>query len=332
MTKKILIRVDGSKKIGLGHVYNMLTILHYLRNDQILIVMNKKNKLGSSKFKEQKYKIKFFQNNSELFKIISNFEPDIIFNDILNTRVNYMKRLKKLSSMIVNFEDVGEGRAYADLVFNPIFNKKKMLTKEFYGGKYACVRDEFRIWTRNTLRKDVKKVLVSFGGTDPTQITTKIFKVIENLSLKKIEFIIMLGFGFEHKNEIKKVVSTLITNGFRIKLVEKSDFLAKYIRNTDFVIVSNGRTVFEVASMQVPILSVAVNDREKSHTFVRDEKIGKHINYNSVSFTKELACNIEYLLEYKNRKKLKSKLKKLELLYGVEKVIHIINKEFELRF
>ena len=332
MTKKILIRVDGSKKIGLGHVYNMLTILHYLRNDQILIVMNKKNKLGSSKFKEQKYKIKFFQNNSELFKIISNFEPDIIFNDILNTRVNYMKRLKKLSSMIVNFEDVGEGRAYADLVFNPIFNKKKMLTKEFYGGKYACVRDEFRIWTSNTLRKDVKKVLVSFGGTDPTQITTKIFKVIENLSLKKIEFIIMLGFGFEHKNEIKKVVSTLITNGFRIKLVEKSDFLAKYIRNTDFVIVSNGRTVFEVASMQVPILSVAVNDREKSHTFVRDEKIGKHINYNSVSFTKELACNIEYLLEYKNRKKLKSKLKKLELLYGVEKVIHIINKEFELRF
>lgn len=186
MTKKILIRVDGSKKIGLGHVYNMLTILHYLRNEQVLVVMNKKNQLGSSKFKEQKYKVKFFQNNSELFKIISNFEPDIIFNDILNTRVNYMKILKKLSSMIVNFEDVGEGRAYADLVFNPIFNKKKMLTKEFYGGKYACVRDEFRIWTSNTLRKDVKKVLVSFGGTDPTQITTKIFKVIENLSLKKL--------------------------------------------------------------------------------------------------------------------------------------------------
>ena len=83
--------------------------------------------------------------------------------------------------------------------------------------------------------------------------------------------------------------------------------------------------------MQVPILSVAVNDREKSHTFVRDEKIGKHINYNPTSFTKELSCNIENLLEYKNRKIFKSRLKKLELLYGVEKVIDVINKEFKLR-
>ena len=186
MTKKILIRVDGSKKIGLGHVYNMLTILHHLRNEEIIIVMHKKNNLGSSKFKKRMYKIKFFQNDSELFKIISSFKPDIIFNDILNTKTSYMKKIRKLTSMIVNFEDVGAGRAHADLVFNPIFNEKKALTKEFYGGEFACVRDEFRMWTSNVLRKNVKKILVSFGGTDPTQITIKIFKVIENLSLKNI--------------------------------------------------------------------------------------------------------------------------------------------------
>ena len=115
----------------------------------------------------------------------------------------------------------------------------------------------------------------------------------------------MLGFGFEHKKEIKKAVTNLREKGYTINLVEKSDFLAKYIRYVDFAIVSNGRTVFEVASMQVPILSVAVNDREKSHTFVRDEKIGKHINYNPKSFTKELSCDIEYLLEQQQLTKAK---------------------------
>jgi len=37
------------------------------------------------------------------------------------------------------------------------------------------------------------------------------------------------------------------------------------------------------------------------------------------------------LLEYKNRKKFKSKLKKLELLYGVDRVVNIIDNEFKLR-
>ena len=51
--KKILIRVHGSVEIGLGHVYNMLTILNHLRNEELLIVMDKKSSLGSKKFRER---------------------------------------------------------------------------------------------------------------------------------------------------------------------------------------------------------------------------------------------------------------------------------------
>ena len=46
---KILVRVDGGKSIGLGHVYNMITVLSKFRNNEILILMNKKNSLGKEK-------------------------------------------------------------------------------------------------------------------------------------------------------------------------------------------------------------------------------------------------------------------------------------------
>ena len=92
--KKILIRVHGSTKIGLGHVYNMLTILNHLRNEDLLVVMDKKSSLGSIKFKQYLYYIKYFSNESELLKIISKFKPNIIFNDILDTSPSYMKKLK----------------------------------------------------------------------------------------------------------------------------------------------------------------------------------------------------------------------------------------------
>ena len=329
--KRILVRIDATVEIGLGHVYNMLTILNHLRNEEILIVMKKNKNIGSSKFKEQLYNVKFFSNDSQLNKIIFNFKPDIIFNDILNTSKLYMNKLKQFNSMIVNFEDLGTGRKHADLVFNPIFSQKKPLTKEFYGGNYACVRDEFRIWSNDIFRKDVKKILISFGGTDPVKITSKVLKSIKIDSFKKIEFTVILGYGFQHKNDIKIKSANLKKNGFKIKLVEKSDFLAKYLRDTDFAIISNGRTVFEVACMTVPVLSVAVNEREKSHSFVKDYNIGKHIIFNKNTFSKNISSDIQYMLKSENRKKYKSNLKKLELLNGVERVIQIIDDEYSKR-
>ena len=182
--KKILVRIDSTVKIGMGHVFNMLTILNHFRNDEILILMKKNKNLGYKKFIENLYNVSFFKSEDELRKILIQFKPDIVFNDILNTTKSYMKKLQKLTPMIVNFEDTGEGRKLANLVFNPIFEKQKSLTNEFYGAKYACVRDEFRIWKNETLSKNVKKILITFGGTDPSNITEKTISVIEKNNRK----------------------------------------------------------------------------------------------------------------------------------------------------
>ena len=154
---------------------------------------------------------------------------------------------------------------------------------------------------------------------------------ITNESFKEIEFTVILGYGFQHKKDIKTKASILKSEGFKVKLVEKSDFLAKYLRDTDFAIISNGRTVFEVACMGVPVLSVAVNEREKSHSFVKDSNIGRHMIFKKKTFSKELTSNIEYMLHPVNRKNFKSNLKKLKLLNGVDKVIQIINDEYDKR-
>jgi spore coat polysaccharide biosynthesis predicted glycosyltransferase SpsG/CMP-N-acetylneuraminic acid synthetase len=328
--KKILVRIDSGIKIGMGHVYNMLTILNHFRNDEILIVMQKNQNLGSHKFKENLYNVKSFSTDLELKKIINDFKPNIIFNDILNTTENYMKNLKKFNSMIVNFEDIGNGRKFANLVFNPIFKDGKKLTQEFYGGKYACVRDEFRIWKNLFLRKNVQKILISFGGTDVSNITQKTLSIIEKNNMSNIEFTVILGHGFKYKNKIKQKIQQLRKNNFKIILVEKSDFLAQHIRETDFAIISNGRTVFEVACMEVPILTVSVNDREKSHSFVKDKQIGYHMTFQSSTFAKNLLYGVNHLTSFKNRKKYKSNLEKLDLLNGVTNVVKTINSEYEL--
>ena len=95
--------------------------------------MNRKNSLGKQKFEENLYNVKLCTNQTEIFNEIKRFGPDIIFNDILNTKTDYMKKLKKEKIFIVNFEDLGKGRKYSDLIFNPIFSTTSKLSNEYYG-------------------------------------------------------------------------------------------------------------------------------------------------------------------------------------------------------
>ena len=87
--------------------------------------------------------MKTFKNNSELQNITQQFNPDIIFNDILDTDIEYMKSISEKKIFIVNFEDLGKGKKYANLVFNPIYHSTKNSHNEYYGTNFACVRDEF---------------------------------------------------------------------------------------------------------------------------------------------------------------------------------------------
>jgi len=323
--RKILVRVDGSKLIGLGHVYNMLTVLEHFKKDDILIVMKTKKDLGIEKFIKKKIKIKLFSKKNELKNIIKYFEPNIIFNDILNTTVSYMQFLKKFDNLVVNFEDLGRGRKYANLVFNPIYYSLSSKT-EFFGHRYACVRSEFRKSKKKGVRKNVKKVVVTFGGTDPTNKTQNVIKVIDNFQLKNIEWNFILGLGYSHKKEIKNIAKKMNVNGFKINIIEKTDNISEYVKDCDFAITSNGRTVFELAAMQIPMISIAVNQREKQHSFVRYTKSGYHIDSPLKIEKEKILLNINKMMDKKNRTQFIKNMKKADLLRGINRVTEEINR------
>ena len=330
--KKILARVDGSKSIGLGHIYNMLTILNQFRNEEILILMDNEKSLGKEKFKENLYNVKLFKNKKEVFSEIKKFKPDIIFNDILNTSQKYMKELKKEEKFLVNFEDLGEGRKYADLVFNPIFSSKSKLLNENYGSEFACVRDEFRIFERSKIRRKIKKISITLGGVDNNNYTHKITQIIyENKILKDVTINIILGFGFKHKEKLIKLINLMKKKKYKIIIIEKTDFISKYILDSDFIIASNGRTIFEIASLKIPMISLSVNSRERQHNFVNETKTGYQINIIKSSIEKELINSISNMKKFEKRKLFLDNLEKIDLKNGIVRVVNMINYAYNAK-
>jgi spore coat polysaccharide biosynthesis predicted glycosyltransferase SpsG/CMP-N-acetylneuraminic acid synthetase len=329
--KRILVRVEGSNEIGLGHVHNMLTILNHFRNEKILIVMNEKNKLGYKKFQEHLYDIIFFKNDLELFKIIKRFQPNLIFNDILDTTSNYMKKIKQEKFFIVNFEDLGDGRKYADLVFNPIYHSEQITSNENYGPDFACVRDEFRMWDPSPLRDISKNVVLIFGGLDSTNRTHFILTLIEKYKLKNHKYFIIIGHGYKERKKLIKLIVQMKKEHFNIELKENMEFLSKIFRESDFAITSNGRTVFELGSLHIPMIVIPVNQREKTHIFVQKYNVGYTIQLENESKTHNFLNAFNNMLEHKNRKKFQNNLKQINLLYGVDRVVQKINASYEIR-
>lgn len=329
--RRILIRVDGSKEIGLGHVYNMITILHSFKKDSLLVVMHKDKKLGAKKFLKYDIPVKYFKEINSLEKIIKNFKPEIIFNDTLNTNKNYTAKLKNLCSLLINFEDLGMGRKNADLVFNPIYYDKNS-TREFYGHKFACVRDEFRVSKIPKIRKNVKKIAVTFGGTDPTDKTYHVLSTLKKHNLSKIQINVILGLGYAKKSHLKKLIKSMKVVGFKINLVEKSDNISTFIRDCDFVITSNGRTVFEIAAMKIPMIAIAVNRRERTHSFVDRTKSGFQINTSSKHIDDVLDDYIFKILNEKTRIFFLKNLIKNDILSGLPLVVNKINKKYNSCF
>jgi len=325
-TLKIVFRVDGDYDTGLGHVYRAITLANKMAfNHNIFFLMDERKKLGIQKVKEYGYPVILFKNEKELFTKIDKISPNIIINDILDTDKGYIKKLKDRAYFIVNFEDLGEGSELADIVINSLYENSYPPKNHYYGYKYVCLREEFYIFPPKNVNKKVEQILVTFGGTDPNNLTLRSIRAISSLDLKNVSINIVLGLGYKKKQELLRYVNKLVSMGFKICVKENVRMMAKEMYTADIVITSNGRTVYEVAAMGVPCISIAQNEREARHLFVHHSKCIKYLglSYNVLEDDISLALK-ELITNFELRKEMSNKCLQHDIKGGVERVLKLI--------
>jgi len=324
---KIIIRVDGYKRIGLGHIYRTTALAHQLLDHQILFVSKKIHELGINYIKLQNDNIKTFTTETELYKIITDFEPDIIFNDILDTSADYIEHLKEKNIFTVNFEDLGEGSTKADIVINALYEQKKTLENYYWGKDYFMLREEFQNIEQKTIEKEVKKILITFGGTDPNNYTRKVLELLNDMDLKNIKISIVLGLGYTKYDDLIKY-SKELNHKFMIKKNVKN--ISAYMYEADLIFTSAGRTVYEISSIGTPTIVLAQNNRELLHTFANRKNgflnlgLGYKISKEKIQKLITLLIN-----DYDYRKELSRLMLKNYIRSGFNNVISLIFSQYE---
>lgn len=318
--KKILFRADGEEKLGMGHIYRCLSLAYHLTGHELLFVTKKDYPLGVKKLQESYFNLQVIEQEEELYAILDEFKPDILVNDILNTGTEYMKEVRSRVPRVVNFEDRGNGAALADCVINALYTNGKG-ANIYQGSDYFFIRDEFLTAKPKEFSKEVKNVVVLFGGSDPSNLTGKTYNILQQIAEQhpKIEFHIITGFGYKYKNEIQNDVPHKIFIHNDVKRV------SKYLAEADLAITSQGRTIFELACMGVPAVVLAQNSRELSHVFASFSNGFINLGLGSQQQDETIRSTIEWLINTPSvRKEMRDLLLDKDFKQGQKNVLQLI--------
>ena len=190
--------------------------------------------------------------------------PDVVINDVLDTDENLIKLERKYTNRIVNFEDMGPGAWLADAVINALYeNRKNKPSNVYEGSDYFFIRDEFLEEKPKEFSEECRNIMIMFGGADPSNLTGKLYDICKVLHPKMpdVEFHFLTCFAYENKEGITDDPESNIFVHHDAKRV------SFYMKQADLCITSQGRTVFELASMGVPAIVLAQNEREAEHVF-----------------------------------------------------------------
>ena len=322
--RKILVHVAADGQVGMGHVYNMLTLLPHFPSDEILVAMRQDISLGVCKFDDAGYPTKTFRDTGGLLDIICEFEPSMVFNDVLDTDETIIGKIQDAGCFVVNFEDAGTGSKLANLVFNPIYHGTSTTTM-FFGEQYACIREEFRSGNGDGERR---RAVLTFGGVDPAKLTLRLLRIMRHRA-PDYEICIIVGSGFLHRKQIYDTVAEMKNDGIAVTVYERTDKISEFIRGAMFAITANGRTVFEIASLNVPLITISANAREEErHFFPKSNRIGYHMGLHSSVSDGSISEAIRKMESTKHRSEFKRRLSQLNLGDSTHNVVRIINSEF----
>lgn len=265
---RIVFHIIGYKEVGLGHIYRSLALAKELKKYEILFVCSEVTGLFAEKLIRDDYLVKIYHQD-EIYNEIINLEPKLVISDILSTKAENIKMLKDNSIKVISFEDLGSGVQYTDLTINELYEVPLITGKNIYwGSDYFFLRDEFLTKDSNKYSPKIESLMISFGGTDPNNLTRVTLDSILNLCKDNdISIHIVTGPGYSYYENLKEYIKSYNN----IHLTYATGVISQIMGTVDIAITSNGRTVYELAHMSVPSLVISQHEREDTHTFSKNE-------------------------------------------------------------
>ncbi len=136
--------------------------------------------------------------------------------------------------------------------------------KQLLGPQYALLRPEFYDARKKLHKRDgkIRRILLFFGGSDPTNETAKAFEAIKLLNKPKIAIDVVVGIANPNKEYIERLCNDLPNCIFNCQV----NNMAELMVNADLTIGAGGTATWERCFLGLPSLTVVVSENQDEVT------------------------------------------------------------------
>jgi spore coat polysaccharide biosynthesis predicted glycosyltransferase SpsG len=127
--------------------------------------------------------------------------------------------------------------------------------------RYALLRREFtqlRSWKRQ-IPTIARNLLVTMGGSDPTNLTSRVLQALQQIDIEHINVRIAIGGSNPHRASLERSASQM--SGC-VELLNDVQNMAELIASADVGVAAAGTVSWEICALGLPSLLVPVADNQ----------------------------------------------------------------------
>jgi len=301
---KVMILTEGGKDIGFGHITRCIALYQAFEekgiipeiiaygDDSIIDLLEDKN-----------FKIfDWISKRKELLKLADS--SDVIIMDSYLCDVSLFEDMSNLAKVVVYMDDNKRVSYPSGIVVNggilaeELDYPKKDGIRYLLGNRFAVSRKIFWNTTEKDIRENIENIMITFGGDDIRNMTTKILRFLID-SYPDITKKVIIGKGFK-KQGIERIEG-LQRHNIELVYYPDSEKMKDMMIRADIAISAGGQTLYELARIGVPTVVVAIAENQLNN--IDGWRKTNFIEYAGWHGDEDLFANIDSILKRSDYKK-----------------------------
>lgn len=266
----VVIRADANNIIATGHVMRCLSIADQLKKqgEEVLFILSDDSFRGVIEdrgFRTIALHNDYREKMAELPSFIPLLEKqkaDYLLVDSYSVTAEYFQELAKhITIPVAYIDDMGQEDLSVDTIINYGYGAEAYhypnATTTLLGPKYTPLREQFDT-DAIEIKKEVRRVFISAGGTDNYHVITHLLKQMEADEWRNVEKSIVVGQFYMDMDQLRKRQS----DNDRIHIYQNIKEMASVMKQCDLAISAAGTTISELFACGVPTIAFSIADNQ----------------------------------------------------------------------